>query len=67
MGFYKNMLSQLAYIRNTQSKLVAKYTISLLGENLHSQIIDCTLKFKHNKVTVMLFLNSTTKDDSALY
>ena len=57
MGFCKNMLPQLAYIRNTQSTLVAEYTISPLGENLHSLIVNCTLKLKQNWITVFLFLN----------
>ena len=43
MSFCKNMLPQLSHIRNTQSTFVAKYTISALGENLHSLIVDCTL------------------------
>ena len=40
MGLRKDMISQLTHIRNTQSTLVAKYTISTLGENFHSVIID---------------------------
>ena len=57
MDFYKIMLSQLSHIDNTQSTLVAKYTISPLGENLYSLIMDCTLKFKQDWVIVLLFLN----------
>ena len=57
MGFCKNMLSQLANIRNTQFTLVANYTISPLGENLHFLIMDYTLKFKQDWITVLLFLN----------
>ena len=61
MGFFKNMLSQLAHIRNTQSTLLPKYTITPLAENLHSLVMDCTLKFKQDWITVLLFLTSTTK------
>ena len=50
-------MSQLAHIRNTQSTLVAKYTISPLGENLHSRIMSCTLKFKKDWIIVLIFLN----------
>ena len=57
IGFFKNVLSQLAHIGNTQSTLVAKYTISPLGENLHSMIMDCTLKFKQDGITLLFFLN----------
>ena len=57
MGFCKNMLSQLTHIRNRQSTLVEKYTISPLGEKLHSLIMDFTLKFKQDWITVLLFLN----------
>ena len=57
MGFDKNMLSQLTHIRNTQLTLVGKYTISPLGENLHSLIVDCILKFKKDWITVLIFLN----------
>ena len=46
MGLCKDMVSQLTNIRNTQSTFVAKYTISPLGENLHSLIVDCILMFK---------------------
>ena len=46
---------------NTISTMVVKYTISPLGENLHSLIVDCTLKFKQYWITVLLFLTSTTK------
>ena len=51
------MLSQLTHIRNTQSTLVVKYNISPLGENVQPLIIDCTLKFNQDCVTVLLFLN----------
>ena len=51
------MLSQLAHIRNTQSTLVEKYTISPVGENLHSLIVDYILNYKQNWVTALLFLN----------
>ena len=57
MSFCKNMLSQLTHIRNTKSTLVAKYTISPLGESLHSLIMDCTLKFKKYWIIVYIFLN----------
>ena len=57
IGFYKNTLSQLAYITNTQSTLVEKYTISPLGENLHCLIMDYTLKFKQDWFTVLIFIN----------
>ena len=57
MGFYENMMYQLAHIMTTQSTLVAKYTISPLGENLHSLIIDCTILFKQDWITLFLFLN----------
>ena len=43
MDFYKNMLSWLAHIMNTQSTLVAKYIISPLGQNLHYQIKFCPI------------------------
>ena len=62
MGFCKNMLYQLAHIRNTQSTLVAKYTISPLGDNIHYLIIDFPPKFKKYWITI---LTSTTKEDSA--
>ena len=57
MGFCKNMMPQLAHIMNTHSTLVAKYTISPLGENIHSLIVDFTLKFKQYLITLLLFLN----------
>ena len=57
MSFCKNMRPQLSHIRNTQSTMVAKYTISPLGENLHSLIIDCTILFKQDWITLFLFLN----------
>ena len=57
MSFYKNILPQLSHIKNTQSTLVGKYTIFPLGENLHSLIMDCTLKFKQDWVIVFLFFN----------
>ena len=57
VGFCKNLLSQLTHIRNTQSTLVAKYTISPLGKNLHSLIVECTIKFKQDCIHVLLFLN----------
>ena len=57
MSLCKDILSQLTHIRNTQSTRVKKYTISPLGENNHSLIMDCSLKFKQDWITVSLFLN----------
>ena len=51
------MLSQLADIGTIPSILVVNYTISPFGENLHSVIVDCTFKFKHDWITILLLLN----------
>ena len=52
MGFCKNMFSQLTVISNTQSTVGAKYTVSLLGENLHTVIM--TAPLSSTKITVLL-------------
>ena len=57
MGFRKDMLSKLAHNRNTQFTLVSKYTISPLGQNLHSLIVECILNFKQDWITILIFLN----------
>ena len=64
MGFYQNMMSQLAHIRNTKSTLVVNYTISPFGENLHSLIVNCTLSSNKIRSLSLFFLTSTTKEDS---
>ena len=57
MGFCKDMLSQLTHIRNTQSTMVVNYTIYPFGESHPYLIIDYTLKFKQDWVTILLFLS----------
>ena len=57
MGLRKDMISQLTHIRNTQSTMVVNYTIYPFGESRPYLIIDYTLKFKQDWVTILLFLS----------
>ena len=61
------MFSKITHIRHKQSTLVAKYTISPIGVNLHSLIMDCTCSSSKIESLPCFSLTQTMKKHYALF